>query len=85
MLCYLPLWTMAQIQWPAGKKAAIMLTYDDGLQSQLDNVVRIPCTLFAPMVVKCGYKANWAKVVPLAFHCPKHEKLFTYHFLSSYG
>ena len=39
MLCYLPLWTMAQIQWPAGKKAAIMLTYDDGLQSQLDNVV----------------------------------------------
>ena len=35
----LPLWTMAQIQWPAGKKAAIMLTYDDGLQSQLQNVV----------------------------------------------
>ncbi len=35
----LPLLAMAQIQWPAGKKAAIMLTYDDGLQSQLQNVV----------------------------------------------
>ena len=35
----LPLWTMAQIQWPAGKKAAIMLTYDDGCHSQWDNVV----------------------------------------------
>ncbi|MBO7418405.1 MAG: polysaccharide deacetylase family protein [Bacteroidaceae bacterium] len=38
-LCCLSLWIVAQIQWPAGKKAAIMLTYDDGLQSQLQNVV----------------------------------------------
>ena len=30
---------MAQIQWPAGKKAAIMLTYDDGCHTQWENVV----------------------------------------------
>ena len=30
---------MSQIQWPEGKKAAIMLTYDDGCHSQLENVV----------------------------------------------
>ena len=29
----------AQIAWPDGKKAAVVLTYDDGLRSQLDNVI----------------------------------------------
>jgi peptidoglycan/xylan/chitin deacetylase (PgdA/CDA1 family) len=35
----LPLLALAQIQWPAGKKAAIMLTYDDGCHTQWDHVV----------------------------------------------
>lgn len=29
----------AQIAWPDGKKAAVVLTYDDGLKSQLDIVI----------------------------------------------
>ena len=29
----------AQISWPDGKKAAIVLTYDDGLKSQRDIVM----------------------------------------------
>lgn len=29
----------AQISWPAGKKAAVILTYDDGLRSQRDIVM----------------------------------------------
>lgn len=31
--------TKAQIQWPDGKKAAIILTYDDGLDSQLNIAI----------------------------------------------
>ena len=29
----------AQIAWPEGKSAAIVLSYDDGLQSQLDIAI----------------------------------------------
>ena len=39
MLYCFSLCAMAQIQWPAGKKAAIMLTYDDGCHTQWENVV----------------------------------------------
>jgi peptidoglycan/xylan/chitin deacetylase (PgdA/CDA1 family) len=28
-----------RLVWPGGAKAAVSLTYDDGLDSQLDNVV----------------------------------------------
>ena len=51
MLCCLPLWAMAQIQWPAGKRAAIMLTYDDGCHTQWDNVV--------PALNKHGFKGTF--------------------------
>ena len=43
--------TMAQIRWPEGKKAAIMLTYDDGCHSQLENVV--------PILNKHGFKGTF--------------------------
>ena len=40
LLICLPLCGMqAQISWPDGKKAAIVLTYDDGLKSQRDIVM----------------------------------------------
>ena len=31
--------THARIHWPEGKKAAVILTYDDGLKSQLQIVI----------------------------------------------
>lgn len=51
LLCCLPFWAMAQIQWPTGKKAAIMLTYDDGLPSQLAHVV--------PQLDEYGFKGTF--------------------------
>jgi peptidoglycan/xylan/chitin deacetylase (PgdA/CDA1 family) len=37
--------------WPAGKKAAVVLTYDDGLSSQLDNAI--------PALDRHGFKATF--------------------------
>ena len=51
LLICLPLWAMAQIQWPTGKKAAIMLTYDDGCHTQWENVV--------PALNKHGFKGTF--------------------------
>ncbi|MBP2160063.1 MULTISPECIES: polysaccharide deacetylase family protein [Asticcacaulis] len=39
------------IQWPAGKKAAIVLTYDDAMTSQLDNAI--------PQLDKAGLKGTF--------------------------
>ena len=40
LLCATPMvGIQAQIKWPAGKKAAVMLTYDDGLESQRRYVI----------------------------------------------
>jgi len=40
LLCAFPLIALqAQIKWPGGKKAAVMLTYDDGLPSQQQYVI----------------------------------------------
>lgn len=35
----IPLQLSAQVKWPGGKKAAIVLTYDDGLVSQLNTAI----------------------------------------------
>ena len=42
-LALIPLWNVQaqKVQLPKGKKAAIVLTYDDGLHSQLEHVVPI--------------------------------------------
>ena len=40
-----------QVHWPQKRKAAIVLTYDDGLHSQLNNVV--------PALLKSGIKATF--------------------------
>lgn len=40
-----------QVHWPQKRKAAIALTYDDGLHSQLNNAV--------PMLLKSGLKATF--------------------------
>jgi peptidoglycan-N-acetylglucosamine deacetylase len=39
ILLFFPLCLFAQEFWPEGKKATIVLTYDDGLNSQLENVI----------------------------------------------
>lgn len=39
------------IHWPAGKKAAIVLTYDDAMTSQLDNAI--------PQLDKAGFKGTF--------------------------
>ncbi len=41
----------AQIQWPQNKKAAIVLTYDDGLPSQIQYVI--------PQLDKAGFSATF--------------------------
>jgi len=43
--------TAQQVHWPKHKKAAIVLTYDDALTSQLDNAV--------PQLEKAGLKATF--------------------------
>ena len=49
-LWLMPIMTYAQqVHWPKNRKAAIVLTYDDGLHSQLNNVV--------PVLLKSGLKA----------------------------
>jgi peptidoglycan/xylan/chitin deacetylase (PgdA/CDA1 family) len=40
-----------RFEWPGGAKAAVSLTYDDGLNSQLDNA--------APALVRHGFKATF--------------------------
>ena len=42
---------LSGFSWPEGKKAAVSLTYDDGIQSQLDNAV--------PALDKAGIKATF--------------------------
>ena len=41
----------AQVQWPEGKRAAIVLTYDDAMRSQLDVAV--------PQLAAAGFKATF--------------------------
>lgn len=38
-ICLLPFTGYSQIKWPNGKKAAVVLTYDDGIKSHLQIVV----------------------------------------------
>lgn len=40
-----------RIQWPEGKKTAIVLTYDDGISSQLTNAI--------PQLDKAGFKGTF--------------------------
>ena len=59
-LALIPLWNVQaqKVQLPKGKKAAIVLTYDDGLHSQLEHVV--------PVLDKYKIKATfflWAGMV----------------------
>ena len=51
ILCLFPLFVLGQISWPANKKAAIMLTYDDGCHSQLAHVV--------PQLNQHGFKGTF--------------------------
>lgn len=52
LLLNLTSYAQQKIKWPAGKKAVIVLTYDDALVSQLDNAVpqleaaHLPATFF---------------------------------------
>jgi len=58
----------AQIQWPEGRTAAIVLTYDDALASQLDvavsqlNAVRFKATFFLDGDVTAAEKLRWREV-----------------------
>jgi len=58
----------AQIAWPEGKSAAIVLSYDDGLQSQLDIAIpqldhaRFKATFFLDGDVTAAEKLRWHKV-----------------------
>jgi peptidoglycan/xylan/chitin deacetylase (PgdA/CDA1 family) len=50
-LCSLAMAVPAWADWPAGKKAAVVLTYDDALTSQLDHAV--------PVLDQSGLKATF--------------------------
>ncbi|WP_066720285.1 polysaccharide deacetylase family protein [Sphingomonas pituitosa] len=58
---------MAQTRWPSGAKAAVVLTYDDALASQLDHVVpaldaaRFKATFFLANVQQAQVN-RWRKV-----------------------
>lgn len=57
-----------QVHWPKGKKAAIVLTYDDALRSQLNNAV--------PQLLKAGIKATFFVTSDIdSLSIPKWRKL----------
>src|SRR6202012_2407884 len=49
-----------KIQWPQGKRAIIVLTYDDALQSQLDVAV--------PQLERAGFKATFFLTADLNYN-----------------
>jgi len=58
----------AQVSWPEGKTAAIVLTYDDGLHSQLDiaipqlDAAQLKGTFFLDGDVTAADNLRWRKV-----------------------
>ena len=55
--------TSAATQWPNGTKAAVVLTYDDALTSQLDHAV--------PVLDAVGFKATFFLVGPKLADVPR--------------
>ncbi len=81
-LALIPLWNVQaqKVQLPKGKKAAIVLTYDDGLHSQLEHVVPVldkykmkgTFFLWAGMVQQEDIPA-WRKVIKKGHELGNHS------------
>lgn len=69
---------LAQSQWPEGKRAAVVLTYDDSLDSQLDYAVpalaaaRIKGTFFLSNV-RAAQVARWRRVATSGHELGNHS------------
>lgn len=51
MFCFVPLTLFSQFTWPNGKKCAVVLTYDDALDSQLETAI--------PQLDRYGFKGTF--------------------------
>jgi peptidoglycan/xylan/chitin deacetylase (PgdA/CDA1 family) len=69
----------AQVSWPEGKTAAIVLTYDDGLHSQLDiaipqlDAAQLKGTFFLDGDVTAADKLRWRKVQQAGHELGNHS------------
>jgi peptidoglycan/xylan/chitin deacetylase (PgdA/CDA1 family) len=67
-----------QVNWPGHKKAAIVLTYDDALPSQLDNAVPnlrragLTATFFLTSDIDSGSIPRWRKLAKEGFELGNH-------------
>lgn len=67
-----------KMKWPGNKKAAIVLTYDDALQSQLDNAVpqleaaRLPATFFLTGDINSITIPRWRALSKKGFELANH-------------
>lgn len=66
------------IQWPNGAKAAICLTYDDAMTSQLETAlpaletVRLPATFFLPAIYDAQSAESWRKAARSGHELANH-------------
>ena len=79
ILCLACLPAHAQFKWPQGKSAAIVLSYDDALASQLDiaipqlDAVRLKGTFFLDGDVTAAEKLRWRKAQQAGHELGNHS------------
>jgi peptidoglycan/xylan/chitin deacetylase (PgdA/CDA1 family) len=79
VLCFACLPAQAQFTWPGGKSAAVVLTYDDALASQLDiaipqlDAVRLKGTFFLDGDVTAAEKLRWRKAQQAGHELGNHS------------